>query len=358
VVQLRMRDLLEAGVHFGHQTRRWNPKMRRFIFGKRNGIYIIDLQKTLRAFREAEAFVNRLGAEGRRLLFVGTKRQAQEAIAEEAKRCGQYFMTHRWLGGTLTNFVTIRNSIKRLNDIEGRLAEEDSGLTKKELLRLDRERTKINRNLEGIRELNQLPDALFVVDPKKEAIAIAEANKLRIPVIGIVDTNCDPELIDYPIPGNDDAIRTIRLFASKIAEAYLEGGRALERDRMIAGKDIQEPHKAAEAAAHAIQEAVKAEVAAKNSTEDEAPAEEAAPAEAAGEKEAEEKEAEEKEAEEKKEAAPAEDKPAEAEAAEEKQEAAAAEKKAAEAEEEAAAEPAEEEEKAEKAEKADEASAS
>ncbi|NJL27699.1 MAG: 30S ribosomal protein S2 [Thermoanaerobaculia bacterium] len=240
MVQLRMKDLLEAGVHFGHQTRRWNPKMRRFIFGKRNGIYIIDLQKTLRAFRDAADFVYQLGVEGRRILFVGTKRQAQEAIADEARRCGQYFMTHRWLGGTLTNFVTIRASVERLQEIEARLADDAAGLTKKERLRLERERSKMDRNLEGIRELQQLPDALFVVDPKKETIAVAEANKLRIPVIAIVDTNCDPELIDYVIPGNDDAIRTIRLFASKIADSYLSGTRQLQRERLIASKDSSE----------------------------------------------------------------------------------------------------------------------
>jgi small subunit ribosomal protein S2 len=231
-----MKELLEAGVHFGHQTRRWNPKMRRYIFGKRNGIYIIDLQKTLRSFKDAAGFVHRLGAEGRRLLFVGTKRQGQVAMAEEAKRCGQYYVTHRWLGGMLTNFVTVRASVSRLKDIERKM-EEEEGLTKKELLRLNRERTKIDRNLSGVRELNQLPDALFVVDPKKESIAIAEANKLGIPVIGLVDTNCDPEVVDYVIPGNDDAIRTIRLFASKIADAYLAGAGALADQKMIAAKD-------------------------------------------------------------------------------------------------------------------------
>jgi len=247
-----MKELLEAGVHFGHQTRRWNPKMRRYIFGKRNGIYIIDLQQTLRRFREAADFVYRLGREGRRLLFVGTKRQAREAMKEEAIRCGQYYVTHRWLGGLLTNFVTIRASVERLKDIEARLADEESSLTKKERLRLDRERIKINRNLEGIRELTSLPDALFVVDPKKEAIAVAEANKLGIPIIGLVDTNCDPELIDYVIPGNDDAIRTIRLFASKIADAYLAGAGQLEEERMITAKDapaVEEAEPAASAGA-------------------------------------------------------------------------------------------------------------
>lgn len=237
MAQIRMKELLEAGVHFGHQTRRWNPKMRRYIFGKRNGIYIIDLQKTLRKFNEAASFVEQLGRGGRRLLFVGTKRQAQEAVAQEARRCGQFFVTHRWLGGFLTNFVTIKASVERLKDIEGRLSDEESQLTKKERLRLDRERVKMVRNFEGIRELNGLPDAVFVVDPKKESIAVGEANKLGIPVIGIVDTNCDPELVDYVIPGNDDAIRTIRLFTGRIADAYLAGSERLEQERMIKAKD-------------------------------------------------------------------------------------------------------------------------
>ena len=232
-----MKDLLEAGVHFGHQTRRWNPKMRRYIFGKRNGIYIIDLQKTLRHFRRAAEFVYQLGAQGGRLLFVGTKRQAQEAVADEARRCGQYFVTHRWLGGTLTNFVTIQASVERLKEIERLFDDPDSGLIKRERLRLERERSKLHRNLVGIRELDRLPDALFIVDPKKEAIAVAEANKLAIPVIGIVDTNCDPEQVDYVIPGNDDAIRTIRLFAARIADAYLAGAGKLEEERMIRRKD-------------------------------------------------------------------------------------------------------------------------
>ncbi len=235
--QVSMRDLLEAGVHFGHQTRRWNPKMRRYIFGKRNGIYIIDLQKTLRLYRDAARYVYQLGAQGGRLLFVGTKRQAQDAIAEEAGRCGQYFVTHRWLGGTLTNFVTIRASVERLKTVEALMEDPDSALIKKERLRLERERIKLDRNLKGIRDLNQLPEALFVVDPKKEAIGVAEANKLGIPVIALVDTNCDPEQVDYVIPGNDDAIRTIRLFAARMADAYLAGAGKLEEQRMIRSKD-------------------------------------------------------------------------------------------------------------------------
>jgi small subunit ribosomal protein S2 len=232
-----MKELLEAGVHFGHQTRRWNPKMKQYIFGKRNGIYIIDLQKTLKLFNQVAAFVQQLAAEGKRILFVGTKRQAQEAIAEEARRSGEFYVTNRWLGGTLTNFVTLRTSIERLKEIEGRLGDENSPLTKKEKLRLEREREKMAKNLEGIRDMDELPDALFVVDPKKEYIAVSEANKLGIPVIAIVDTNCDPELIDFPIPGNDDAIRAIRLFASRIADAYLAGAGKMEEEMMVRSKD-------------------------------------------------------------------------------------------------------------------------
>lgn len=240
MVDIKMRDLLEAGVHFGHQTRRWNPKMKRYIFGKRNGIYIIDLQRTLVLFRQAAEFASGLGRQGRRLLFVGTKRQAQDVIEEESRRCGQFYMTHRWLGGTLTNFVTIRASVERLKDTEARLTDESSPLTKKEKLRLNREREKMTRNLEGIRDMTALPDAVFIVDPKKEHIAVAEANKLGIPVIAIVDTNCDPEEVDYSIPGNDDAIRSIRLFASKIADAYLEGSSELEQQIEIEAKDAGE----------------------------------------------------------------------------------------------------------------------
>ncbi len=244
-----MQELLEAGVHFGHQTRRWNPKMRPYIFGKRNGIYIIDLRRTSELFEEAAGFVRGMGAAGQRLLFVGTKRQAREVVAQEARRCGQYFVTHRWLGGTLTNFVTIRSSVERLKDIEGRMADTDNPLIKKERLRLDREREKLHRNLEGIRDLDVLPDAVFVVDPKKEYIAVAEANKLNIPVVAIVDTNCDPESVDYPIPGNDDAIRTIRLFASRIADAYLEGARELSAALEASAKEAAAAAAAAEAEA-------------------------------------------------------------------------------------------------------------
>ncbi len=218
-----MKQMLEAGVHFGHQTRRWNPKMRPFIFGRRNGIYIIDLQRTHQLFEAALEYAEHLARHGRRILFVGTKRQAQNAIEEEARRARQFWVTHRWLGGTLTNFVTIRASVERLKDIEAKLEDPEGLLTKKERLRLDREHQKMVRNLDGIRDMEGLPDALFVVDPRKEHIAVAEANKLGIPIIAIVDTNCDPELIDYVIPGNDDAIRTIRLFVSKIADAFDAG---------------------------------------------------------------------------------------------------------------------------------------
>jgi small subunit ribosomal protein S2 len=237
LVEVSMKELLEAGVHFGHQTRRWNPKMKPYIFGKRNGIYIIDLQKTLKLFNQVVEVVRQMAGEGKRILFVGTKRQAQEVIAEEASRCGEFYVTNRWLGGTLTNFVTLRSSIQRLKEIESRLSDENSPLTKKEKLRLDREREKMAKNLEGIRDMEELPDALFVVDPKKEAIAVSEANKLGIPVIAIVDTNCDPELIDYIIPGNDDAIRAIRLFASRLADAYLDGAGKSSGDRYAEAKD-------------------------------------------------------------------------------------------------------------------------
>jgi small subunit ribosomal protein S2 len=224
---IALKDLLEAGVHFGHQTKRWNPKMKQYIFGERNGIYIIDLAKTAKLFREAEQFASNLAADGRTILFVGTKRQAQDAIAEEAQRCGMYFVNQRWLGGLLTNFMTIQRSLTRLRDLE---AMETDGrydsLSKKEISQLEKEKKKLQKNLDGIRHMSRLPDALFVVDTRKEKIAVDEARKLKIPVIGIVDTNCDPDEVDYVIPGNDDALRAIRLFASKIADA-VSGGRGM-----------------------------------------------------------------------------------------------------------------------------------
>jgi small subunit ribosomal protein S2 len=197
--------------------------MKKYIFGKRNGIYIIDLQKTLKLFKEASAFVSDLASQGKRVLFVGTKRQAQDAILEEANRCGMFYVNNRWLGGTLTNFTTVRKSIERLKEIEALLGDSEKEMSKKERAALDREREKLQKNLIGIREMDGLPDALFVIDPKKEYIAVKEAKKLKIPVVAIVDTNCDPEDIDYVIPGNDDAIRAIRLFTQKIADAVLEG---------------------------------------------------------------------------------------------------------------------------------------
>jgi small subunit ribosomal protein S2 len=218
-----MKELLEAGVHFGHQTRRWNPKMKPFIFGKRNGIHIVDLQKTLHHFEDAADFIRDLAANGRNVLFVGTKRQAQDAIREEAERCGMFFMNHRWLGGTMTNFRTIRKSIQRFKEIEKTLSNEESHLTKKELIRLERQRRKMDRAFGGIKDMEDLPDALFVIDTVHEHIAIKEANRLNIPVVAVVDTNSDPEEVDFPIPGNDDAIRAIRLFTSRIADNILEG---------------------------------------------------------------------------------------------------------------------------------------
>ena len=218
-----MKELLEAGVHFGHQTRRWNPKMRPYIFGKRNGIYIVDLQKTLQLFEEASKFVRDMVASGGTLLFVGTKRQAQDVVKEEATRCGMFYVANRWLGGTLTNFVTLRRSVDRFKDVERQLANADAQITKKERVHLERERAKMERNLGGIRDMESLPDAIFVIDTNHEHNAVHEANRLGIPVVAVVDTNCDPDFVDYPIPGNDDAIRAIKLFTSRIAESVLEG---------------------------------------------------------------------------------------------------------------------------------------
>ena len=221
---LAMKDLLEAGVHFGHQTKRWNPKMKPFIFGERSGIYILDLGKTVKHYREAEDFVRQLAAEGKTVLFVGTKRQAQDVVAEEAVRCGMFYVNERWLGGLLTNFSTIQRSLGRLRDLETMATDgRYDTLSKKEIARNEKERRKLQKNLEGIRGMARLPEAIFIVDTKKEKIAVDEARKLKIPVIGIVDTNCDPDEVDYVIPGNDDALRSIRLFASRIADSVIEG---------------------------------------------------------------------------------------------------------------------------------------
>jgi small subunit ribosomal protein S2 len=230
LVTVTMKELLEAGVHFGHQVRRWNPKMKEYIFGERNGIYIIDLQKTQKMFREALQAVANMVAEdrGKTVLFVGTKRQAQDAVREEAERSGQYYVNQRWLGGLLTNFQTVQKSIKRLKDLEAMQTDgRYEKLTKKERIKLDRERLGLEKVLSGIKSMNRLPDAVFVIDVRKEEIAVAEANKLGIPVIAVVDTNCSPEGVDYIIPGNDDALRAVRLFASRIADAVLEGQQML-----------------------------------------------------------------------------------------------------------------------------------
>ncbi len=221
---IAIKDLLEAGVHFGHQTKRWNPKMRQFIFGERNGIYVIDLAKTADRFQEAETFVSDLAAGGHTILFVGTKRQAQDVVAEEAARCGMFYVNQRWLGGLLTNFMTIQRSLARLRDLEAMVTDgRYDTLSKKEIARSEKETRRLQKNLEGIRNMSRLPDAVFVIDTRKEKIAVDEARKLKIPVIGVVDTNCNPDEIDYVIPGNDDALRSIRLFTSKIADAVLNG---------------------------------------------------------------------------------------------------------------------------------------
>jgi small subunit ribosomal protein S2 len=251
-VEITMKELLEAGVHFGHQTRRWNPKMKEYIFGERNGIHIIDLQKTLKMFREASRFVTDLSGQGRSLLFVGTKRQAQEAIAEEAARCGMFYVNHRWLGGTLTNWATVQKSIKKLKGLkamveDGRMAQ----MPKKQAVRLERELKHLQQNLAGIENLPGMPDALFVIDSNKEQIAVHEARRMGIPVVAVVDTNCDPEMVDAVIPGNDDALRAIRLFTSKVADAVIEGRQAFEQAQLAEQKTAEEL--AAEAAASGVE---------------------------------------------------------------------------------------------------------
>ncbi len=230
-----MKELLEAGVHFGHQTKRWNPKMKEYIFGERNGIYIIDLQKTLKLFKDASKFVTEQCGSGKTILFVGTKRQAQDAVAEEATRAGMPYINQRWLGGLLTNWVTVQKSVKRLQELDEMAGDGRYDLlTKKEVIRLERERKHLQANLAGIKSMKRLPDALFVVDSNNEAIAVKEARKLGIPVVAVVDTNCDPTVVDYVIPGNDDALRAIRLFTSKIADAAAEG------TNMVGDKAFQE----------------------------------------------------------------------------------------------------------------------
>jgi small subunit ribosomal protein S2 len=231
---ITMKELLEAGVHFGHQTKRWNPKMKEYIFGERNGIYIIDLQKTLKMFKEASRFVQELAADGKIVLFVGTKRQAQDAIAEEATKCGSFYINQRWLGGLLTNWVTVQKSVKRLKELDEMATDgRYELLPKKEVIKLERERKHLQANLAGIKNMSRLPDAVFVIDSNKEQIAVREARKLGIPVVAVVDTNCDPSEVDYVIPGNDDALRAIRLFTSKISESIAEGAQ-LMTDKQVA----------------------------------------------------------------------------------------------------------------------------
>jgi small subunit ribosomal protein S2 len=231
---ITMKELLEAGVHFGHQTKRWNPKMKEYIFGERNGIYIIDLQKTLKMFKEASKFVQDLASEGKIVLFVGTKRQAQDAIAEEATKCGGFYINQRWLGGLLTNWVTVQKSVKRLKELDDMATDgRYELLPKKEVIKLERERKHLQANLAGIKNMTRLPDAIFVIDSNKEQIAVREARKLGIPVVAVVDTNCDPTEVDYVIPGNDDALRAIRLFTSKISESISEGAQLMS-DKQIA----------------------------------------------------------------------------------------------------------------------------
>ncbi|MGQ9693229.1 MAG: 30S ribosomal protein S2 [Thermodesulfobacteriota bacterium] len=246
---ITMKQLLEAGVHFGHQTKRWNPKMKEYIFGSRNGIYIIDLQKTVRLFKEAYKAVLDTVAAGGTVLFVGTKKQAQDAVAEEAQRAGMFYVNQRWLGGTLTNFRTIKKNIERMNKLQA--MKEDGtfeALPKKEVLQLEKERAKIEKTLGGIKEMAELPKLLYVVDPRKEKIAVHEARKLGIPIVAIVDTNCDPDEVDYVIPGNDDAIRAIRLISAKIADACLEGKQLYEA--RLSGAEIAAPVTEGEAAAN------------------------------------------------------------------------------------------------------------
>ena len=272
--QFTMKHLLEAGVHFGHQTRRWNPKMAPYIFGQRNGIHIIDLQKTLRMANEAYSFMQHLAEAGGRVLFVGTKRQARDAIKEESLRAGHFYVNHRWLGGTLTNFATVQQSVRKMKDLQ---RQKEEGvfelLTKKEALHLQRQLDKLERSLGGIADMLQLPDCLFVIDVRKEELAVKEAHKLGIPVVALVDSNCSPENIDYIIPGNDDAIRAVRLFCSKIADAIVEGSEAWQLENAEDGDDV------VEAMANAVEESEAGEAVAEEVVE-EAVAEEAVAEEA------------------------------------------------------------------------------
>jgi small subunit ribosomal protein S2 len=286
LVSITMKQLLEAGVHFGHQTKRWNPKMKEYIFGQRNGIYIIDLQKSLKLFKNAIQFIYELGVQGKTILFLGTKRQAQEAIQEAAQRTGMFYVNQRWLGGLLTNFVTIQKSIKRFRELETMRSNGQYDLfSKKEVARYERERKKLEKNLSGIKEMAGLPDALFVIDTRLETIAIKEAAKLGIPIIGVADTNCDPEEIDFIIPGNDDALRAIRLITDTIAQAYLEGKAVFEaQQKELAEQAEKQRQLQAQQAAAAREAAAKAAAAAaeaRRSGEGKEPAESGAAVEGA-----------------------------------------------------------------------------
>jgi small subunit ribosomal protein S2 len=284
---ISIKQLLEAGVHFGHQTRRWNPKMKEYIFGERNGIYIIDLQKTMKLFKEAADFVTRVASQGKTVLFVGTKRQAQEAIEEEAHRCGMFFVNNRWLGGLLTNFPTVQNSLKRYKELDSM---RENGfyekLSKKEVARLERERKKLEKNLRGIRDMDRLPGVIFIVDSNKEAIAVLEAAKLKIPIVAVVDTNCDPDGIDLVIPGNDDALRAVRLFASTIADAVI-AGRDIYQSKIEADQKEAEERAAKEAAERKAAKEAKESARRQRQAEVEAQAQAKAQAEAAAEAQAE-----------------------------------------------------------------------
>jgi len=272
LANITMKELLEAGVHFGHQTKRWNPKMKEFIFGERNGIYIIDLQKTLKMFKEASKFIQDLAADGKIVLFVGTKRQAQDAVAEEATRCGGFYVNQRWLGGLLTNWVTVQKSVKRLKELDEMATDgRYELLPKKEVIKLERERKHLQANLAGIKNMSRLPDSIFVIDSNKEQIAVREARKLGIPVVAVVDTNCDPSEVDYVIPGNDDALRAIRLFASKIADSVVEGSQV--------ATDKQDAQLAAAAGAAREAELASSQAAAERAAEAPQAAEADAPAE-------------------------------------------------------------------------------
>ncbi|HEX8960010.1 MAG TPA: 30S ribosomal protein S2 [Geobacteraceae bacterium] len=256
---ITMKELLEAGVHFGHQTKRWNPKMKPYIFGARNGIYIIDLQKTVRMFKGAYNFVVDAAKNGETILFVGTKKQAQDSVAEEASRCGMFYVNQRWLGGMLTNFATVKQSIDRLKRLDAMIADGTiSAYTKKEALQFDKERAKLEKTLGGIKGMHKLPGALFVIDPKNEEIAVQEAKKLGIPVVAIVDTNCDPDNVDYIIPGNDDAIRAIRLLTSKIADAVVEGAQARDTRLQTESEGEEYVAEGAESVAEAAEEPAEA----------------------------------------------------------------------------------------------------